>query len=89
MNQQPGGGNAFVVIDQRPSRREAFPYSLSVNGILVFSILKCFVGSLLFITGIVNVAIVKYDTMIAFGIWCGLTVSTNKLTFQALEFVIS
>merc|ERR1712141_383242 len=86
MNQQPGGCNAFVVIDQRPSRREAFPYSLSVNGILVFSILKCFVGSLLFITGIVNVAIVKYDTMIAFGIWCGLTILANGIIGCILKF---
>ena len=88
MNQQPGIGNAFVVVDQQPSRREVFPYSLSVNGIFVFSILKCIVGSILFITGIVNVAVVKYDTMIAFGIWCGLTVSTRKPALQGLDFVI-
>ena len=75
--QQPGSNNAFVVVDQQPSRREVFPYSLHVNGILAFSILKCIIGSLLFLAGIVNVAVVQYDTKIPFGIWCGLTVSTG------------
>ena len=79
MNQQPVSDNSFVVVNQQPSGREVFPYSLKLKGIFVFSLLKCVVGSILFITGIVNVAVVKFDTMIAFGIWCGLTVSTHIL----------
>ena len=56
--------------------REVFPNRLQINWILVFGIAKCILGSLLFITGIVNVAIVEYNTKIAFAIWCGLTVSS-------------
>ena len=76
MNQYPRSGNAFVVVDQQPIRSEVFPYSLPVKGILVFSIFKCIVGSLLFLAGIANVIVVRYEVKIAFGIWCGLTVST-------------
>ena len=75
--QYPSSDNAFVVVDQQPCRREVFPYSLQVNGILVFSILKCILGSMLFITGIVNVAVTRHESKVAFGIWCGLTVSSG------------
>jgi len=79
-NQQQSSINSgFVVINQQPSRREVFPYRLQTNWILAFSIAKCILGSLLFITGIVNVAIVKYDTQIAFAIWCGLTILANGI----------
>ena len=74
--QQPGIGNAFVVVDQQPRRRETFPYSLHTSGILAVSIAKCFFGSLLVGMEIVNVLKVDYNKKIAFGIWCGLAVST-------------
>ena len=40
--------------------------------------MKCIIGSLLFLAGIANVVIVRYDIHIGIGIWCGLTVSYVK-----------
>ena len=76
IQQQSRVNDTFVVVNQQPSLREVFPYRLHINWILAFGIAKCILGSLLFITGIVNVAIVRYDTKISFGIWCGLTVGS-------------
>ena len=75
--QQPD--SAFVVVDQQPIQREVFPYRLQLNWILGFSIMKCILGSLLFITGIANVVVVQYGTHIAIGVWCGLTVSSDPI----------
>ena len=74
-HQQPG--SAFVVVDQQPVQREVFPYRLQLNWLLGFSIGKIILGSLLFITGIANVVIIRYDTQIAIGVWCGLTVGSD------------
>jgi len=86
-NQQQSSINSgFVVINQQPSRREVFPYRLQTSWILAFGIVKCILGSLLLITGIVNVAIVKYDTKIAFAIWCGLTIIVNGVIGCILKY---
>ena len=79
MNKQPVSDNSFVVVNQQPSGREVFPYSLKPKGILVFSVFKCVVGSLLLIAEIWSVTVVKFNALIAFGICCGLTVSTHVL----------
>ena len=78
--QQSLTNNTYVVVDQPPCRREVFPYRLPLNWIFGLSIVKCILGSLLFIFGIVNVAAVEYGTKIAFPIWCGLTVCTMKFS---------
>ena len=86
--QQSSSNSAFVIINQQPSRREVFPYRLQTGWIFAFSVGKCILGSLLFVVGIVNVAMVKYDTKIAFAIWCGLTVS-SLLTRRTQGCIIS
>ena len=76
-NQQQSDNNStFVVVDQHPSERESFPYTLQTKWILGFSIFIYIFGTLLFITGIVNIVLVKYDTEIGFPIWCGFIVRT-------------
>ena len=81
------GSSGFVVIDQQPSRTERFPYTLKLNWILGFSIAKCVLGGLLLIIGIVNVATVDYETKIAFGVWCGLTVSSANQSRLGLKSI--
>ena len=88
-NQQQSDNNStFVVVDQQPSERESFPYTLQTKWILGFSIFKYIFGALLFITGIVNIVLVKYDTEIGFPIWCGVIVRTALKIFPMHSFLL-
>lgn len=67
VNQQP---------PQQPQQQSQFPISFSIRIVFVFAILKCIIGFMEFVVGIVNIFAVGYFTsVVAFPIWCGLTVS--------------
>ena len=76
-NQQIGETGVFVVNQQpQPRRQFQFPISFPPGPVLAVSIVKCIVGSLYFIFGIVNIFAIPYFTsFVAFPIWCGLLVS--------------
>ena len=79
MKKQPVSDNSFVVVDQEPSGKDVIPDPRKSKSVLFLSVFKCVFGSLLLLVEICNLAVVKFNATIFFGIWYGLTVSTHVL----------
>ncbi len=66
-----------TVVNQTPLVANlTFPISFNHNAVAVVSILKCIIGFLQFVIGIVDAAALSYywTSDVAFPIWCGILV---------------
>ncbi|XP_065058661.1 uncharacterized protein LOC135686373 isoform X2 [Rhopilema esculentum] len=76
---QLGDTGVFVVNQQPQLRRQfQFPIRFQSGPVLAVSIVKCIIGSLQFLFGIINIIFVPFFTSyVAFPIWCGLLFLAN------------
>ena len=76
----------YVVVNQQPPQHNRFPISFNLTIVFVFGILKCIIGFLEFVFGVVNIFFLYYFTSyVAFPIWCGLIVSIFHFTIAVLD----
>eukprot|EP00795_Rhopilema_esculentum_P000748 gene748-10468_t len=84
---QLGDTGVFVVNQQPQLRRQfQFPIRFQSGPVLAVSIVKCIIGSLQFLFGIINIIFVPFFTSyVAFPIWCGLlSYMMSSLSFLGL-----
>ena len=78
----------YLVVNQQPPQLSHFPISFSFNTAFILGILKCAIGFVEFVLGVVNIFAVDYFTsFIAVPIWCGLTVSLYHFSTDWLPFI--